>query len=227
MERGCQVNINARLFSAFSGVVLATVAVGCSSRQSAPNASISATTSTGLPASTAGVSAAGCKASDVPLTTLDSKAADEPTLELPTPAGWEYSASMNSPILRGLVANTGLRANGFTPNAVVTLEDLTGKVDNAQQGIDAEVAGAAQHGIAVASRTPGTVCGYLSATITYTLRGHAVTALVTAAADGQKLWAATLTVQTNEPDNPTYIADKQTILNNFQLIMPSHDYKNR
>jgi hypothetical protein len=173
------------------------------------------------------VSAAECKASDVKLTILDSKAAGEPTLELPTPPGWEYSASMNSPILRGLVANNGLRANGFTPNAVVTLEDLTGKVDNAEQGIDAEIADAAQNGVTVASRTPGTVCGHPSATITYTLRGHSVTALVTAAADGQKLWAATLTVQTNEPDNPTYIADKQTILNNFHVILPSHDDKNR
>ncbi|GAS96520.1 uncharacterized protein RMCC_3486 [Mycolicibacterium canariasense] len=153
---------------------------------------------------------------------MEPKAADEPTLALPTPSGWVYSASMNSPIIRGFVANVGLRANDFTPNAVVTLEDLTGKVRNTEQGIDAELSSIAQNGIAVTSRIPGTVCGHPSTTITYTLLGHSVTALITAAADGPKVWAATLTVQTAEPDNPAYNAGKQAILNNFQLILPGH-----
>jgi len=155
------------------------------------------------------------------MTTLDPKADDEPKLELPTPSGWEYSSKMNSPLIRGLIANIGLRANNFTPNAVVTLEDLTGQVRDAQQGIDAELAGATKSGITIDGRTPGTVCGHQSTTITYTLQGRSATALIIAAADGKKIWAATLTLQTSEPDNTTYIADKQTILNNFRLILPS------
>ncbi|MEU9807677.1 LpqN/LpqT family lipoprotein [Mycobacterium sp. NPDC050853] len=83
-------------------------------------------------------SAARCAANDTPLVILDSKAADEPKLAIPTPQGWAYTAAMNSPVIRGAIANTALRANGFTPNAVVTLEDLTGKVASAQQGVDAE-----------------------------------------------------------------------------------------
>lgn len=204
------------------GVVVAAVISGCSPRPPSPAASSSAATSPPVPSASAVVVSAGCASGDVPLTTLVPMAAGEPTLALPTPSGWEYSASMNSRIIRGLVANIRLRANDFTPNAVVTLEDLTGKVGDAQQGIDAEVHGAEQAGITVTGRTPGTVCGNPSATITYTLKGHSVTALVTAAADGQKVWAATLTVQTAEPDNRTYIADAQTILNNFQFIVPSH-----
>ncbi len=155
------------------------------------------------------------------MTTLDPKADDEPKLELPTPSGWEYSSKMNSPLIRGLVANTGLRANNFTPNAVVTLEDLTGKVSNAQQGIDAELAGATKSGLTIDSRTPGTVCGHQSTTVTYAIQGRAATGLIVVATDGQKVWAATLTVQTSEPDNPAYIADKQTILNNFRLVLPA------
>lgn len=155
------------------------------------------------------------------MTTLVPKADDEPTLELPTPAGWVYSSEMNSPIIRGLVANAGLRANNFTPNAVVTLEDLTGEVTDAQQGIDAELAGATNSGLTIGNRTPGTVCGHQSTTVTYALQGHAATGLIVVATDGQKVWATTLTVQTSEPDNTTYIADKQTILNNFRLILPS------
>lgn len=214
------MNSSGRIYGVLCGVAVAVAAVGCTSHQPSTAASSSAASATVVPSSMA-IGAAGCTASDVKLTTLDAKAADEPTLALPAPPGWEYSASMNSPMIRGLVANKGLRSNGFTPNAVVTLEDLTGKVGNAQQGIDAEIAGAEQSGITIAGRTPGTVCGHPSTTITYTLHSHSATALIVAAADGQKMWAATLTLQTAEPDNPVYVADKQTILNNFQFVLPS------
>lgn len=42
-----------------------------------------------------------------------------------------------------------------------------------------------------------------------------MTALVTAAENGPKTWAAILTIQTTEPDNSTYIADKKTVLAGF------------
>lgn len=202
-------------------VVLAAVAVGCASRQPSTRASSSVSTAVSAPSSSVVANAAGCTASNVPMTTLVPKANGEPTLGLPTPSGWVYSSEMNSPLIRGLVANVGLRANNFTPNAVVTLEDLTGKVSNAQQGIDAELAGATKSGLSIESRTPGTVCGQQSTTVTYALQGHAATGLIVVATDGQKVWAATLTVQTSEPDNPTYIADSRTILNNFRIILAS------
>ncbi|MGH3724774.1 MAG: LpqN/LpqT family lipoprotein [Mycobacterium sp.] len=197
----------------FASVVAALA--GCSSRPPAPGASNSAVSSA-QPSSSV-VSTAGCAASDVPLVTLDPKASDEPKLAIPTPQGWEYSAAMNSPMIRGAVANKGLRANGFTPNAVVTLEDLTGKVQSAQQGVDAEVASVAQGGMAVGSQVPGTACGHPSTTITYTLQNRPVTALIAAVDDGPKIWAAVLTIQTTEPDNPAYLDAKKTILNGFQF----------
>lgn len=215
------MNSYGRHLGALGAVVIAAVAVACTSREPSTGASSSAPTATTAPPSSAVASATRCTASDVPMTTLDPKSDDEPKLELPTPPGWEYSSKMNSPLIRGLVANTGLRANNFTPNAVVTLEDLTGKVSDAKQGIDAELAGATKSGLTIDSRTPGTVCGHQSTTVTYTLRGHSATGLIIAAADGQKVWAATLTIQTSEPDNSTYIADKQNILNNFRLVLPS------
>ncbi|WP_234714767.1 LpqN/LpqT family lipoprotein [Mycobacteroides immunogenum] len=139
---------------------------------------------------------------------------------MPAPNGWQYSAAMNSPVIRGAVVNSSLRANNFSPNAVVTLEDLTGKAPSAQQGVDAEVASLEQGGMAVQSRTAGTVCGHPSSTITYTLQNRPATALITAVEDGPKIWAAVLTIQTTEPDNPTYAADKQTILTGFQFTVP-------
>ncbi|MEX3759171.1 LpqN/LpqT family lipoprotein [Mycobacteroides abscessus] len=208
------------LLVALFGAVVAVGAAGCSSPQSPTVASDSpATSSTPSTAATA----AGCAASDVHRVMLDTKAAEEPKLALPTPAGWEYTAAMNSPMIRGTVTNIGLRANDFTPNAVVTLEDLTGKVTSAQQGIDAEITGVEQGGMAVQSRTAGTVCGHPSSTITYTLQNRPVTALITAAEDGAKTWAAIVTIQTTDPDNPAYVASKQAILDGFQFTVSGQD----
>lgn len=211
---------------ALFGVVVA-VASGCSSHQSSTDVSSTpeasaASSSTSAASSVA--SSAGCTASEGPRVTLDAKAADEPKLEVPTPDGWEYTAAMNSPMIRGTVANVGLRANDFTPNAVVTLEDLTGKVTSAQQGVDAEIASVEQGGMAVQSRTAGTVCGHPSSTITYTLQNRPVTALITAAEDGPKTWAAIVTIQTTEPENSEYAAGKKAILDGFQFTVPG---KNR
>ncbi|ANA97186.1 hypothetical protein BB28_05060 [Mycobacteroides chelonae CCUG 47445] len=153
---------------------------------------------------------------------MDAKAPDEPMLAVPTPQGWQYSPAMNSPVIRGAVANVGLRANDFTPNAVVTLEDLTGKVASAQQGIDAEIASVEQGGMAVESRTAGTVCGHPSSTITYTLQNRPVTALIAGVEAGPKIWATVLTIQTAEPGNPAYTAGKQAILEGFQFRLPGN-----
>lgn len=107
---------------------LALITAGCASHQG-PHGTNS-TPTTGV--------VVGCAASDVRMVTLEAKTPDEPTLAVLTPTGWEHSSALNSPTIRGAIANVGLRANGFTPNAVAPLEDLTGKVTSAQKGIDAE-----------------------------------------------------------------------------------------
>ncbi|AYM41028.1 hypothetical protein DYE20_05225 [[Mycobacterium] chelonae subsp. gwanakae] len=204
------------------GVIVA-VAAGCSSQQSpsdASNTSAASVTSSSTSPSVAAVD--GCATSDIPRVTLDAKAPDEPMLAVPTPRGWQYSPAMNSPVIRGAVANVGLRANDFTPNAVVTLEDLSGKVTSAQQGVDAEIASVEQGGVAVESRTAGTVCGHPSSTITYTLQNRPVTALIAAVEAGPKIWATVLTIQTAEPGNPAYTAGKQVILEGFQFRLPGN-----
>ncbi len=125
-------------------------------------------------------------------------------------------------MVRAAIVNTELRANDFSPNAVVTLEDLTGKVPSVQQGVDAEIAAVEQGGMAVTSRTAGTVCGYPSNTITYTLKNRPVTALIVVAEHERKIWAAVVTVQTTEPDNPRYAADKEKIMGGFQISWPNN-----
>lgn len=205
---------------ALFGVVVA-VAAGCSSHQSSTDASSTLEASAASAStSVAAASPAGCAASDGPRVTLDAKAADEPVLAVPLPPGWQRSTEMVSEMVRAAIVNTGLRANDFSPNAVVTLEDLTGKVPSVQQGVTAEIAAVEQGGMAVQSRTVGTVCGNPSSTITYTLKNRPVTALIVVAEHERKIWAAVVTVQTTEPDNPAYVAGKKAILDGFQFTWP-------
>ncbi|MGH3724780.1 MAG: LpqN/LpqT family lipoprotein [Mycobacterium sp.] len=191
---------------------------GCS----LPQSHAAPPTSTTSPTSAPSAASDGCAATDVPLVTLEPTADDEPKLAVPAPQGWEYSGEMNSPLIRGAVANVGLRAKGFTPNAVVTLEDLAGRVQSAQEGVDAEVASVEDGGLPVESRTAGTLCGHPSTTITYTLQSRPVTALIAVAEDGPKIWAAVLTIQTAEPDNPAFVDAKKAIMDGFQFVPRKH-----
>ncbi|WP_234804450.1 LpqN/LpqT family lipoprotein [Mycobacteroides abscessus] len=159
----------------------------------------------------------------MPRFTVDAKSAGEPVLEVPLPPGWQRSTEMVSEMVRAAIVNTGLRANDFSPNAVVTLEDLTGKVPSVQQGVAAEIAAVEHGGATVTSRTAGAVCGYPSGTITYTLKNRSVTALIVVAEHEHKIWAAVVTVQTTEPDNPTYAAGKNAILEGFQFTVPGEN----
>jgi hypothetical protein len=201
-----------------SVVVVALSVAGCSS-----NPSQGVSTSASAAESSVGAAkkqSTACAESSAPMLSLKPHTVDEPTLAIPQPQGWERSTDLDSALIRGVIANVGLRADDFTPNAVATLEDTTGKVQTAQQAVDAEVAGVEQSGIAMESQTPGTICGQSSKTVNYTLQNRPVTALIVAAEHEQKIWAAVLTVQTSAPENPTYIADKQTILSGFRLSWP-------
>ncbi len=162
-----------------------------------------------------------CAESAEPLLALKAQAPGEPQMALPQPPGWERSTKLDSELIRGIIVNNTLRANDFSPNAGVTLEDLTGKVETPQQALDAEVNGITQAGITIDSRTPTTHCGQPATIVDYTLQGRPVTVLIVAAKNDDKLYAAALTVQTAEPENPTYVKDKKSILDGFQFELSS------
>jgi hypothetical protein len=48
-------------------------------------------------------------------------------MRIPLPQGWERSTKMDSESIRFAIRNPGLAADGFTPNAVVTVEEMTGR----------------------------------------------------------------------------------------------------
>ncbi|WP_236147720.1 LpqN/LpqT family lipoprotein [Mycolicibacterium sp. CH28] len=213
-------------------VPLAVIALGTScSSSSTKNAETSsvATSAASSASAASSVSAApaadgACAKSAYPLLKLGSRSPAEPALAIPQPPGWESSTEMNSDIIRGAIASKDLVADGFAPNAVVTLEDLTGKVATPQAAIDGERASVTAE---PESQTPGSLCGHPSLTITYnspateTAAATAVTTLIVASEEGGKIYAATVSVQTADPSNTTYINDKQAILDGFQFGAPA------
>jgi len=164
-----------------------------------------------------------CNASTVPLVKLNKQAPEEPTLALPQPPGWIFDTELHSQLIRAAMVDPALEANDFSPNVAVTLENVTGRVSTPQQALDAEVAGVVEMlATSIDTRTPGTVCGYPSTTITYTIyNNYAATGLIIAAQDSRnRIWAATVDMKTTQPDNPDYINAKRAILNSFQFSLP-------
>lgn len=171
-----------------------------------------------------------CNDSTVPLVKLGAQVDEEPTLALPQPPGWVFKTELNSQLIRAVMGDPELEANGFSPEAVVTLENLTDRVSTPQQALYGEITGVTNSPLlhaALDTETPGTVCGYPSLTVTYTIvaNGHAATALVVAAQDySNRIWAATVTIQTTEPANPDYVNAKTAILGGFQFSLSSDHY---
>ncbi|HEX7321872.1 MAG TPA: hypothetical protein VF299_02890 [Mycobacterium sp.] len=158
---------------------------------------------------------------DIPLVHLERQTAAEPMLALPKLDGWAYGEPKESSLVRGMVFNEALRADEFTPNVVVTLENLTETVGTPRQAIDFEKTAITDNVGPLDTESPGTVCGYPSTTITYVLQGRPVSGLIVAARDsGDRVWAATVSMQTTRPDNPDYLSAKRTFFDGFQFGLP-------
>ena len=124
---------------------------------------------------------------------------------------------MNTTAIRGLIFNKSLTVNQFTPTAVVTVADVTDGTVNLEQALETEVGGIQQNGVTLNSETSGTLCGYPTKTVDYPIEGRPGSTLIVAAEHDRHIWTATITIQTADGENPTYIADKKIIFDGFQL----------
>ena len=150
----------------------------------------------------------------------------EPQIRVPKPAGWNRLASLDSKLIRYTMRNEALAANGFTPTAVVTLDSRPGAVlaaDVFEQELH-EVT--SQLGATDLHMTDIRVCGLPGKRATYMAPAmgqlpprpvKVVSAVITA--NGQT-FDVSVTIQTTEPDNPTYQADSEDILNGLQVLPP-------
>jgi len=169
-------------------------------------------------------SAAGCANSELPLLEIGANAPDEPSMAVPQPPGWEVvDSGSRTDVIRAVLANAELTdtAAKFSPTAVVTLEDLTGKARSPEDAIKGELAGL---GAQFQEQSSGTVCGHPSAVASYISSAKpptSVTTLVVADEFDNKLFAATLTIQSTQPDDQVYSDDRQLMLDGFRFQAPA------
>ncbi len=211
-----------RVAVALAVPALVLAAGGCSRStggEPVAESTAAATTSATGAASTA-ATAGTCAPVSGRVLTLPTKAAGEPTLGLPQPTGWDRETSQDSDVIRGAIVNKKLVTDAFAANAVITLENAKGM--SPQQALDAQVDSLRQ-GLKVTGLkpVPGTVCGYPSTSVTYTMPGstpnHQSTTMAVSVPDGANLWSITVTVQSKMPDDATYKRDSQAILAGLQI----------
>lgn len=146
---------------------------------------------------------------------------DEPTITIPRPPGWVFMPSKDETSIRGIIYNQDLRLHGFTPNAVVTLEELTGQAGVPSQALAKERAAIIDIVGEIDTESPGTVSGFASRTIEYNMQGRAATGLIVAVQNAKdRIWAVTVTIQTTDADNPHYAAAKTSILDSLEVRLP-------
>ena len=118
--------------------------------------------------------------------------------------------------------------DGFAPTAVVTLESHPGitepqEVFDAQQ--DALESGVGATDVRVSETTlcelPAETIDYITPHHRRTMPPHPATVLTAVMHTDNETYAMTMTVQSADPDNPTYQRDAETILTGFQMLPPS------
>jgi Probable lipoprotein LpqN len=168
-----------------------------------------------------------CMSVDAPLTSIPDRGDDEPVLKIPQPDGWQRVTMMDSELIRFAMRNSGLERDGLAPTAVVTLESQPDNEDprvvfDAQhaaleQAIGATDLRARQH----------TLCGLPAETIDYTapqmgmLPPHPATSVCVVMHTENRTFAVSITVQSTQPDNPTFKRDAEMILTGFQMLPPT------
>lgn len=178
-----------------------------------------------------------CATVSVRLDDIPTRTDQEPKMRIPMPAGWERSTKMDSENIRYAIRNQALAADGFTPNAVVTLQKVPGDIGKPEQILQAQNEQLSQKlKVTGLNSTSTEVCGAPAMSTSYTapeldltkrnpkapkIPPRAATSLATVYKSGDSTYVATLTVQTVKPDNPTFAQDSETILKGFQLLPPN------
>lgn len=178
-------------------------------------------------------SAEKCEMVSAQLTDIPTRTDQEPKMRIPVPAGWERSTQMDSEQIRFALRSPALVADGFTPNAVVTLQKVGADLGKPEQILQAQTDQLVKKlKLTDVVSTQTTVCGAPALSSTYTTpelklgpRVPAVpprkaTSLGVVYRGGDSNYVATVTVQTVKADNQTYVNDSGEILKGFQILPP-------
>jgi hypothetical protein len=175
------------------------------------------------------------KCAEVPaaLSDVPTRTDQEPKMRIPLPTGWERSTKMDNESIRFAIRNPALTVDGFTPNAVVTLQKIGSEIPKPEKVLEAQNEQlVTKLKLTDVSTSPGQVCGATALSSTYTapevklgpkippVPPRTASAVSAVYRSSEANYIATLTVQTIRPDDKTYVADSATILKGFQLLPP-------
>ncbi|OBF27678.1 hypothetical protein A5724_29085 [Mycobacterium sp. ACS1612] len=170
--------------------------------------------------------ASQCEAVDAPLTTIAAVKDDEPVMKIPQPQGWTRSTKLDSELFRFAMINRNLVSDGFAPNVVVTLESVPGFEHPAEVFESQRAALESGFGATDLRVTEHTLCGQPAETVQYltpemgNLATHPGTVVMAVMHTDDATYAASVTIQTANPDDPTYRRDAEVILTGFQFLPP-------
>lgn len=165
--------------------------------------------------------------------TMKKKTDADPTITIPATAGWElidrgdlgrHSKELDSPLFRGVIANTDITENGFTPNIVVTQQKVTDKsltVDDISKMENSKLQAVGT----IDATSTRAVCGnpvyrtdFSSLDVQTDSGRQSGTELLTVTdAQGGDRWMITVTLQTRNPSNPEYLAERDALVTGFHV----------
>ncbi|WP_051558643.1 hypothetical protein [Mycolicibacterium austroafricanum] len=168
-----------------------------------------------------------CAPLDTAMVDIPARSSSEPQLRLPKPQGWIRFTQLDSELIRYSLVNESLIAEQFAPNIVITIEpapsgDARTVYEQAQQNLT-RIAGAKDM-----STEAVTVCGLPAEKLQFRTPSMGapgpdqhVQALQILTTSGTQPYLVTATVQTKDPDNPTYQRDAGLLLTGLQVLAPT------
>jgi hypothetical protein len=178
-------------------------------------------------------SADKCAAVSAQLVDIPTRTDQEPKMRIPLPPGWERTTKMDSESIRFAIRSPALAAEGFTPNAVVTLQKVDSGIGKPEKVLEAQNEQLTKKlKLTDMNASPTELCGAPALSSTYTApevklgpknppippRKASSLSAVYKAKDVN--YVVMLTVQSIKPDNQTFVQDSAMILKGFQLLPP-------
>ncbi len=171
--------------------------------------------------------ASACTSVDAPMTKVPGHVDDEPVMKIPQPAGWARVTMMDSELIRFTMRNTSLAKDNSrrllsSHSKVIRVSPIPERCSTPSTRRCNPGVGATDVRI-----TPERLCGLPAETIDYVtppigpIAPHPAGVVCAVMQTDDRTFALTLTVQSADPDNPTYKRDAETILTGFQMLPPS------
>ncbi len=214
-----------------AGALAATAA--CSSDASDDSASggesstsaAASTTSAAAGSSGAESELGDCAEPTVELLELEGHSDAEPLVRLPLPEGWERNTMMDSEMVRGMIGAPHLADHDAetVPVINVVFDEVTGFDGDAEEIVDAQVAGYDQIGGTVLDRSSTEVCGLYTERVEATAQvmgpeESELSALITVYQTEGASYAIVVTAQGPDPQNPEYQEAVDTVFEQIQIL---------